>query len=104
MASSAAACAPGAATIRACRVSVKWPLPIFADTGLGTMPGVGAAVAAGRAGAALAVTANRVAGTPITRAARAADQRARTAGRRSLWFMLAASMFVGVSVQKVMGV
>src|SRR5438270_13207465 len=108
MDSSAAVPAPGAATIRAVRARVKLPLPTVADTGFGTTPTAGAALAAVRtalaavrtaaafaAGAvAFAVSARAAAGTPMTSAMDAANQPARfasLAGRWSSWFMVPAS-------------
>src|SRR5258708_1656717 len=89
----AAAPAPGAATIRADRSRVKRPLPAVADTGFGTMPGTGAAPAAGRAAAGLAASAKAIAGMPMTIAVDAASQPPRLAslaGRKSFRFTLPA--------------
>src|SRR5437764_14758879 len=88
---SAAAPAPGAATIRADRPRVKRPWPAVTDTGLGTMAGAGAALAAGPAG--LAASAKAIAGMPMTIAADAASQPPRLAslaGRKSFRFTVAA--------------
>src|SRR5260221_10427478 len=90
---SAAAPAPGAATIRADRLRVKRPLPAVNDTGFGTMPGTGAALAAGRAAAGLADSAKAIAGAPMTNAADAASQPPRLAslaGRKNFLFTLPA--------------
>jgi len=73
--------APGAATIRARRVSVKLPLPVLADTGFGTTPRLVAVPAACFAEAESACTAKTAPGTPIASTEKPADQTDKTARR-----------------------